>query len=229
VLARRALGLVLGLVARLWLATLRLTLVLDPALRLDDPRPFVYAFWHGQQFALMRWRMRGRTAALVSRSRDGELVATALARIGVASERGSSSRGGAAGLRAIVRRLRGGLDAAFALDGPRGPARVVRSDGRGVGAALAARLGGGVVVPFASACARCRVFARAWDRFELPLPFTRVAVVVGAPMAADDATPEALGAALGRARGEAEQALTPPAPLSRRPVGRGGSQKGELL
>jgi lysophospholipid acyltransferase (LPLAT)-like uncharacterized protein len=207
--ARRALGLFLGLVARLWLSTLRLTLVLDPALRLDDPRPFVYVFWHGQQFALLRWRMRGRTAALVSRSRDGELVATALARIGVASERGSSSRGGAAGLRAIVRRLRGRLDAAFALDGPRGPALVVRSDRGGVGAALAARLGGGVVVPFAAACARCHVFARAWDRFELPLPFTRVAVVVGAPVEPEDATPDALGAALQRARGEAEREVCP--------------------
>ncbi len=204
---RRALGFVVGLVARLWLGSLRLTLVLDPALRLDDPRPFVYAFWHGQQLALMRWRMRGRTTALVSRSRDGELLATALARVGVASERGSSSRGGAAGLRAIVRRLREGLDAAFALDGPRGPAFVVRSESGGVGAALAARLSGGVVVPFAAACARRHVLARTWDRFELPLPFTRVAVAVGPPIEADDATPEALGAALGRARGEAERAL----------------------
>jgi lysophospholipid acyltransferase (LPLAT)-like uncharacterized protein len=219
--ARRALGRFLGLVARLWLSTLRLTLVLDPALRLDDPRPFVYVFWHGQQFALMRWRMRGRTAALVSRSRDGELVATALARIGVASERGSSSRGGAVGLRAIVRRLRERLDAAFALDGPRGPALVVRSDRRGVGAALAARLGGGVVVPFAAACGRCHVFARAWDRFELPLPFTRVAVVVGAPVDPEDATPEALGAALRRVRGEAERLTSPssgsPAPRAPAP------------
>jgi lysophospholipid acyltransferase (LPLAT)-like uncharacterized protein len=210
-------GALLGLLVRVWLLTLRLTLVVDPALAPTRPRPFrpglrpwkpfVLAFWHGQQFALLRWAASQRMAALVSRSRDGELVAAALARLGIASARGSSSRGGAAGLRAILRRIRDGRDAAFAVDGPRGPARVVRAAPAGVGAAIAARLSGGVVVPMAAACARCHVFARAWDRFELPLPFTRVAVVLGAPLSPEEATPEALGAAIDRARVEAERAL----------------------
>ncbi len=56
--------------------------------------------------------------------------------------------------------LRRGSDAAFAVDGPRGPARVVRSEGGSVGAALSARLSGGVVVLMAAACARCHVFRR---------------------------------------------------------------------
>jgi lysophospholipid acyltransferase (LPLAT)-like uncharacterized protein len=193
-------GALLGLLVRAWLFTLRLTLVLDPALALARPRPFVLAFWHGQQFALLRWAASQRMAALVSRSRDGELVAAALARLGVESARGSSSRGGAAGLKAIVRRLRGGRDAALAVDGPRGPAGVVASEG----AAQAARLAGGVVVPMAAACVRYHVFTRAWDRFELPLPFTRVAVVLGAPLAPAEATPARLGAAIDRARAEAE-------------------------
>jgi lysophospholipid acyltransferase (LPLAT)-like uncharacterized protein len=198
------LGALLGLLVRAWLATLRLTLAVDHALVEARPRPFALAFWHGQQFALLRWARWQRIVALVSRSRDGELVAAALARIGVESARGSSSRGGAAGLRTVVRRLRAGLDAAFAVDGPRGPARVVRCEGSGVGAARAAQLGGGLVVPMAAACARCHVFGRAWDRFELPLPFTRVAVVLGPPLSPADATPEALAAAIDRARGEAE-------------------------
>ncbi len=96
---------------------------------------------------------------------------------------------------------------AFAVDGPRGPARVVRSGGGQVGVADAARLGGGVVVPMAAACTRCHVFARAWDRFELPLPFTRVAVVLGAPLRPASATPGALAAAIDEARAEAERAL----------------------
>jgi lysophospholipid acyltransferase (LPLAT)-like uncharacterized protein len=53
------------------------------------------------------------------------------------------------------------------------------------------------------------VFARAWDRFELPLPFTRVAVVLGAPLEADEATQEALGEAIDRARAEAERWTRP--------------------
>src|SRR5712671_4512113 len=134
-LSRRALGVLIGLLVRVWLATLRLTLLVDPALARADGRAWSLAFWHGQQFALLRWRRRRPTVALVSLSRDGELQSRALAQVGLTIERGSSSRGGAAGLRAIVRRLRRGLDAAFAVDGPRGPAGVVRSDGGAVGAA----------------------------------------------------------------------------------------------
>jgi lysophospholipid acyltransferase (LPLAT)-like uncharacterized protein len=200
-------GALLGLVVRAWLWSLRLTLVVDPALAASRPRPFALAFWHGQQFALLRWARSQRMAALVSRSRDGELVAAALARLGIACARGSSSRGGAAGLRAIVRLLRRGFDAAFAVDGPRGPARVVRSEGAGVGVARAAGLSGGLVVPMAAACARRHVFARSWDGFELPLPFTKVVVVLGAPLRPDEVTPEALARAIDRARARAEDAL----------------------
>ncbi len=200
---RAALGALLGLLVRLWLATLRLTLVVDPALTPARPRPFALAFWHGQQFALLRWARWQRMVALVSLSRDGELVAAALARLGIASARGSSSRGGAGGLKAIVKRLRAGSDAAFAVDGPRGPARVVRGDG----AVQAARLSGGVVVPMAAACGRRHVFARAWDGFELPLPFTRVAVALGAPIEPGEATAEGIAAAIDRARRVAESAV----------------------
>jgi hypothetical protein len=201
--ARRALGFLLGLLARAWIASLRLTLVVDPALAAARPRPFALAFWHGQQFALLRWARFQRIVALVSRSRDGELVAACLSLLGIGAARGSSSRGGAAALRAVVRRLRDGSDAAFAVDGPRGPARVVR----GTGATLSARLAGGVVVPMAAACARCHVFARAWDRFELPLPFSRVAVALGPPLEPALATPEAVAAGIDRAREVAETAI----------------------
>lgn len=216
-LLRRALGVLVGLLARAWLASLRLTLLVDPALTHVASRPWSLAFWHGQQFALLRWPRRRLTVALVSLSRDGELQERALRTVGLATERGSSSRGGARGLKAIVRRLRGGLDAAFAVDGPRGPLGVVRSDGGGVGASLSARLAGGVVVPMSSACASAWVFTRAWDRFELPRPFSRVAVVLGPPLEPALAGPEALGAAIDRARAAAEHALLGGAPaLARR-------------
>lgn len=205
---RRALGLLLGALARAWLSTLRLTLLVDPALAGAEGRAWSLAFWHGQQFALLRWRRRKATVALVSLSRDGELQSRALSALGLTIERGSSSRGGAAGLLAIVRRLRRGADAAFAVDGPRGPARRVRSDAGEVGATIAARLAGGVVVPMASACASAWVFRRAWDRFELPRPFSRVAVVIGAPLEPSLAGPEALGAAIDHARATAERVLT---------------------
>jgi lysophospholipid acyltransferase (LPLAT)-like uncharacterized protein len=105
------------------------------------------------------------------------------------------------GLKRIVRLVRSGLDATFAVDGPRGPARVPKP-----GAALAARLAGAALVPVASACARKIVLRRAWDAFEIPLPFSRVAIVIGSPVVAADAerAPEILATALAAARARAE-------------------------
>jgi lysophospholipid acyltransferase (LPLAT)-like uncharacterized protein len=196
-----------GFVAALWIASLRLRVVESQALG-QVGRPRAFAFWHGQQFALLRWARGRALAALVSRSRDGGLVAEALRRLGLTAVRGSSSRGGALALREMVRALRAGVEAAFAIDGPKGPRGVVRAERGRAGVALAAELARGVVVPLASAAAH-KIAFRSWDRFELPLPFTRVVVVLGAPMDPLAATPAALRDAVDAARVEAERHLAP--------------------
>lgn len=174
---RSLLGVVVGLCAQIWLRSLHLTLLVDPRLDSADPRPWVLVFWHGEQFPLLAWRRRRRTVALVSLSNDGQLQARALRRVGMFVERGSSSRGGVAGLLAIVRRLREGFDAAFAVDGPRGPRFSVAP-----GAVTAALRAGALLVPMGGACRRGHTFRRAWDQYRLPAPFTRVAVVLGPPL-----------------------------------------------
>lgn len=179
---RRALGAALGLFARAWTRSLRLRLVADPSLAETNHTPWVLAFWHGEQFVLHAWQKRRKTAVLVSLSSDGDIQAAALPRLGLLVERGSSSKQGATGLKGIVRRLREGNDAAFAVDGPRGPRCVIRGDGDRVGAILAARLGRALVVPLASACAKSWVLKKTWDQFELPVPFSRVAIALGAPL-----------------------------------------------
>jgi lysophospholipid acyltransferase (LPLAT)-like uncharacterized protein len=203
---RRALGFGAGLVARVLLSTLRLSLLTHPKLEAVQDKPWVLAFWHGQQFALHRWPRRRRLAVMVSLSDDGELQASALRRLRYVIVRGSSSRSGANGLKGIVRRMREGSDSAFAVDGPRGPRGVVRDDGDRVGAILAARIAGGVVVPFASACSSAWVFARAWDRFELPRPFSRVAVALGPPLDPRTTTGPVLARHIDEARSAAVRA-----------------------
>lgn len=175
---RSALGILLGVVARLWLATLRLRVVVHPELARRADVPWVLSFFHGTQWPLLAWRRRRPTLVMVSHSADGAVQAQALGLLGFVVVRGSSSRGGARGLAAVVRGLRrGDADAAFAVDGPRGPYGDVKP-----GAALAARRSGGVLVPMGSAVAHGTTFARAWDRFALAWPFTRVVVVLGAPI-----------------------------------------------
>lgn len=192
-LPRALLGWCLGLIARLWLATLRVRVVLDPGLERVRDRPWVLAFWHGTQWPLLAWRRRGPTVVLVSLSRDGAMQARALSLQGLRVVRGSSSRGGAGGLAMLVHTMkRDGADAAFAVDGPRGPRGGVKP-----GAVAAARATGAVLVPLTGRVHRGLVFRRAWDRFALAWPFTRVEVVLGAP----------IDPGLNDARGEVERSL----------------------
>jgi lysophospholipid acyltransferase (LPLAT)-like uncharacterized protein len=191
---RAALGAVLGLAARLYLRTLRIRVVADPSLDEADPRPWILAFYHGEQFALLAWPRRRLTVALVSHSSDGQIQAQALRRLGLAVERGSTSRGGARGLAAIIKRLRAGQDAAFAVDGPRGPLHHVAP-----GARLAALRASGWIVPMASAAAAAWTFERAWDRYALPWPLSRVVVRLGAPLDPARTSDAELGAAIATA------------------------------
>jgi lysophospholipid acyltransferase (LPLAT)-like uncharacterized protein len=193
-LSRSLLGVFLGFLARVWLATLRVHVVVHPALDGVRDRPWVLAFWHGTQWPLLAWRRRRRTVVLVSLSRDGAMQARALALQGLRVVRGSSSRAGARGLAALVRTMRReGADAAFAVDGPRGPRGVVKA-----GAVVAARLADAVLVPMGGEVHQGIVLRRAWDRFAIAWPFTRVDVVLGAPV-----DPRAVR----DARGEVERAL----------------------
>jgi lysophospholipid acyltransferase (LPLAT)-like uncharacterized protein len=212
--ARAVLGFLLGVVARLWLSTLRLSLEVHPSLQEASDRPWVLAFFHGKQWPLLAWKRRRPTVVMVSLSADGELQTRALSVLGFTVVRGSSSRGGALGLAAIVRHLKEGAhDAAFAVDGPRGPYGVPKP-----GVLLAARRGGALVVPMGSAVASGKVLHRAWDRFALAWPFTRVAVVLGAPLelsgelSGEEADTMALAAAIDASNAAAEAILAVSSP-----------------
>ena len=91
-----------------------------------DTRPGVQlgAFWH-RDILVTAYLYRDRGFSVpISRSRDGEIIAVGLTRLGYGtSPRGSSSRGGAAALRGLVQLVRSGVTVSLQLDGPRGPAR----------------------------------------------------------------------------------------------------------
>jgi lysophospholipid acyltransferase (LPLAT)-like uncharacterized protein len=196
-------GWLLGWIVAIWCRTLRLRVIDEVAQHhRTSERPWVLVFFHGTQVPLLSWRRRRRTAVLVSFSRDGELQTRVMSRAGMHVVRGSSSRGGARGLVSIVRALRGGgLDAAFAVDGPRGPYGHVHP-----GAAACARRAEGVLVPIGSAASPAKVLARAWDRMVLPWPFARAVVVVG-PALPYDAPEEAIALAIEGANARARLAL----------------------
>jgi len=200
VTVRSVVGFVLGLVVRLLVASWRLRLHAPRAIG-PSPRPLVFAFWHGRQLPLLAVRRRRPCGVLVSWSPDGELQSGAMRAMGLSVVRGSSTRGGARGARALARALGGGqMDAAFAADGPRGPSRRAKP-----GAARIAAWAGGLLVPVGSAASACVSLGSAWDDFSIPLPFARVVVWLGEPIEPREAGH--LDAAIERAMSDAETAL----------------------
>ena len=143
-------------------------------------RPLIYAVWHAR-ILVVPWltaRLRRREGArrvcvLASRSRDGELIAEFARRFDLDVVRGSSSRGGFEALRELARTIRDGHDVAIVPDGPRGPARRLQG-----GIVALAATTGAPIVPVGVAARPARRLG-SWDRFVVPAPFARCAVVFG--------------------------------------------------
>ena len=133
----------------------------------------VIAFWHGEQLPLVPIHASRQIAGLASLSTDGTLLANVIARLGYTVVRGSSSHGGAAAYAACRAALAGSLSPALALDGPRGPRHRVHT-----GAVRLSRETGAPILLMVSR-ARHAVRLKSWDRFQIPMPGTRVDVAYG--------------------------------------------------
>ena len=130
-----------------------------------------------------RWTIVGGAAqdinVMISNHRDGRMIARAVRFFGIRVIAGSTSKGGASAFRSAVRALRDNAILSITPDGPRGP-RMRASDG----VAVLARFTGAPVYPVAFSTSRRKVLG-SWDRFILPLPFSRGVFVWGAPVEAD--------------------------------------------
>ena len=138
--------------------------------------PLIYAVWHGRILLLPRLYGRRGSHALASRSRDGELVARWIGRLGLVPVRGSSTRGGGEALRQLARVLRQGGEVVVVPDGPTGPREVLK-----VGVIALARLSGAPIVPTAFGASR-EWRLHSWDEFRIPKPFARCVVRFGEPI-----------------------------------------------
>jgi lysophospholipid acyltransferase (LPLAT)-like uncharacterized protein len=143
---------------------------------LDTGRQPILALWHGRILpGLHYFRNRG-IVVITSQNFDGEWIAGILHRFGFGTARGSSSRGGARALVQLRRDLAIGRPAAFTVDGPRGPARVVQP-----GAVFLAGATGQPILPYHIESDSFWTL-KSWDRTQVPKPFATVAVVIGEPI-----------------------------------------------
>jgi lysophospholipid acyltransferase (LPLAT)-like uncharacterized protein len=109
----------------------------------------IIAFWHAQQLMIPIGYRGTRAHVLISQHGDGEIIARIIARFGHGAVRGSSTRGGAKALRALIKLARSGQDVAVTPDGPKGPRQVAK-----LGIIQLAKVTGLPIVPVAFACSK---------------------------------------------------------------------------
>ena len=145
--------------------------------------PMVFCTWHNRlglcleaygKFKKVKPRLG--VAAMVSASKDGGFLAAILERFRVIPVRGSSSRRGSQALLELTTLAGRGIDLAITPDGPRGPRYQVQD-----GVLALAQLTGLPIVPF-SFRAVWKIEVKSWDRFQIPLPFTRCEMNAGRPV-----------------------------------------------
>jgi len=164
-------------VIRLWMSTMRTRIVTaDGREHPADPsvQQFIYAFWHEGLLAPLATKPKIRV--LISQHTDGELIAQICERLGIGVIRGSTARGGCQALLEMIRSAGGDSHLGITPDGPRGPRRELKP-----GAVMIASQSGLAIVPVGIGFVRAIRF-QSWDRFALPLPFSKMVGVVGAPI-----------------------------------------------
>lgn len=137
--------------------------------RLADKEPFLLAHWHGDELPLIQLARRYRIATLASNSADGSIMTVVLKRLGASVSRGSSSRNAVSGFIGLLKLIKKGHNASFAVDGPKGPVYKVKP---------------GVVetskklrIPIFCAgisSNRAWVFEKSWNKAYLPKPFAKI-------------------------------------------------------
>ncbi|MCA1597096.1 MAG: lysophospholipid acyltransferase family protein, partial [Chloroflexi bacterium] len=143
--------------------------------RQDEGLPCIVVTWHGRTL-LPIWRYGPRKwVAIISNSRDGEYQARIFRRFGWDMVRGSTGRGGIRALASGVRRLREGATLAFTPDGPRGPSHFIHP-----GVLFLSQKAGCPIYPM-GVSAYPRWMLSTWDRYQVPRPFSRAAIVYGEP------------------------------------------------
>lgn len=143
----------------------------------QEGRPFICAFWHNRLFmGVFGWTHSTPFHMLISQHSDGQLIAKTVSHYGVKTISGSKSKGGLHAIRALLKILKEKGYIGITPDGPRGPRFQVSE-----GTITLARKTRCPILPFAYAIKRRKVL-KSWDRFIVPLPFSRGVLAWGEPV-----------------------------------------------
>jgi lysophospholipid acyltransferase (LPLAT)-like uncharacterized protein len=170
---------IIWFVIHLWCRTIRKE-ILNPEIERDlreKPGKGIYTFWHSQIFYIF-FHFRGlhKYHMLVSPSTDGDLLANVGRMFGYKVVRGSSFKRTLPGTRECIGLLKKDLKVVLIADGSRGPCHQAQA-----GTIQLSRITGAPVYTLAYDAHPKYVFS-SWDKFMLPLPFSKVTLNYAPPM-----------------------------------------------
>ena len=166
----------------LWRATCQFKITNDPRELLRVQRkPYIYALLHAHQIAGIIISDEKNLSAMLSRSRDGDLLIKALKVRGITAVRGSSARngqdkGGQLALAQLQKHLEKGSPCLIAVDGPKGPRNYVHA-----GVINLAQKSNCAILPTAVVASRYWILKKTWDLMEIPKPFSTIQMLFGEP------------------------------------------------
>lgn len=149
----------------------------------EHQKPYLFCSWHGKQFLPVFEiinHLHTKSIVMASPSRDGEILATCLKNLGYEVLRGSSRKNNVSALVHMMRKLKQGYSLGFAIDGPIGPIYKVKP-----GMTHMAQKVGIEIIPLGTAFQSKWVAEKAWDKFEIPKPFSKAVHYLGEPIFVD--------------------------------------------
>jgi len=144
---------------------------------LISSKKVILAVWHSR-ILLTAYICKGLNGlAMVSKSKDGEIVARIIQRQGHETVRGSTKKGGFNALSILIKKVKEENRLSLIVpDGPQGPKCKVKP-----GIIILAKKTGHSIVPITYSAKKMKIFG-SWDNFILPFPFTKCRAVYGDPI-----------------------------------------------
>ena len=147
-----------------------------------DDKAVIIALWHDQLWYPSYYLRDRGYVALADISRLGDCIAYALKKSGFKMIRGSTSRGGSASLRKLLRSLKNKETLTITPDGPKGPRHKIKP-----GIVYLGEKTNSLIVPLGVAF-KNKWQLGTWDKFQIPHPFTKATLVFGTPFKIDSST-----------------------------------------
>ncbi|MBU1099880.1 MAG: lysophospholipid acyltransferase family protein [Bacteroidetes bacterium] len=161
--------------------TLRVRVINQDSLEvvLKNNTNYVLAFWHGTMLLPWHKHKASNFSALVSQSKDGEILSTLLRKWKYKVVRGSSNVGGKEALGLMIEEINNGKCLAITPDGPTGPSHKMKA-----GAVVAAKKAN-VPLVLLGVYYHDKYILKSWDKFEIPKFFSKVSLLYSSPIFID--------------------------------------------